>query len=95
MAFIVSHLAQENPFSDSFLEYAPGYTTHLISPTPLLMIIATGDMVPQPALAYAAYERAKEPKELVRVEGEHYVVYREPVLSQVAAHAVTWFDRYL
>ncbi len=43
----------------------------------------------------AAYERAKEPKELVRVEGEHYVVYGEPVLSHVAAHAVTWFDRYL
>jgi cephalosporin-C deacetylase-like acetyl esterase len=80
---------------ERILEYAPGYTTHLITPTPLLMIVATGDVVSQPALAYAAYERAKEPKELVRVEGEHYVVYREPVLSHVAAHAVTWFDRYL
>ena len=80
---------------ERILEYAPGYTSHLISPTPLLMIVATADALTPPALAYAAYERAREPKELVRVEGEHYDVYREPVLSHVAAHAVTWFDRYL
>src|SRR5581483_11623435 len=64
---------------ERILEYAPGYTTHLISPTPLLMIVATRDVLTPSTLAYAAYERAKEPKELVRMEGEHYDVYHEPM----------------
>lgn len=46
-----------------------------ISPTPLLLSVATNDVVVPSATALAAYNRALEPKELHLFDGGHYEAY--------------------
>src|SRR5690606_22489336 len=45
-------------------EYEPGAFVERISPTPLLMVVATDDVITPTDLALGAYERAREPKQL-------------------------------
>lgn len=80
---------------EKFLEYNPAANIHLISPTPLLMIVAGRDTLTPTDLAVAAYERALEPKSLVITSGPHFSAYTEPGLSETATPAVEWFKRYL
>jgi fermentation-respiration switch protein FrsA (DUF1100 family) len=80
---------------EAFLEYNPAANIHLISPTPLLMIVARDDTLTPTDLAIAAYERALEPKSLVIMEGKHFDAYTEPGLSLSAPPAVEWFERHL
>jgi len=81
---------------EAFLEYDPAGNIHLISPTPLLMVVAEKDTLTPTDMAIAAYERALEPKKLVIMEGgKHFDAYTEPGLSQAAPPAVEWFERYL
>jgi uncharacterized protein len=80
---------------EAFLEYNPAANIHLISPRPLLMIVAGGDTLTPTDLAIAAYERALEPKSLVVMEGKHFDAYTEPGLSQSAPPAVEWFEQHL
>ncbi|MEA2933099.1 MAG: uncharacterized protein QOI56_1884, partial [Actinomycetota bacterium] len=47
---------------EKFSEYDPTGPIHLVSPTPLLMIVAEQDQIIPAALASAAFERAGEPK---------------------------------
>ena len=49
--------------------YEPGAYIGLISPTPLLLIVAVKDHLAVSDLAIAAYERAFEPKKLVLLPG--------------------------
>jgi fermentation-respiration switch protein FrsA (DUF1100 family) len=56
-------------------EYEPGIYVPRISPTPLLMIVASEDRVVPSDLALQAFETALQPKELLIVPGGHYVVY--------------------
>jgi fermentation-respiration switch protein FrsA (DUF1100 family) len=55
--------------------YAPGEFVARVSPTPLLMIVATRDTTSLTDLALAAYERALEPKRLMMIEGGHFDPY--------------------
>jgi fermentation-respiration switch protein FrsA (DUF1100 family) len=80
---------------EAFLEYNPAANIHLISPTPLLMIVARDDTLTPTDLAIAAYERALEPKSLVIMEGKHFDAYTEPGLSLSAPPAVEWFELHL
>ena len=81
---------------EAFLEYDPAGSIHLISPTPLLMVVAEKDTLTPTDMAIAAYERALEPKKLVILEGgKHFDAYTEPGLSQSAPPAVEWFERHL
>ena len=81
---------------EAFLEYDPAGNIHLISPTPLLMVVAEKDTLTPTDMAIAAYERALEPKKLVILEGgKHFDAYTEPGLSQSAPPAVEWFERHL
>ena len=81
---------------EAFLEYDPAGNIHLISPTPLLMVVAEKDTLTPTDMAIAAYERALEPKKLVIIEGgKHFDAYTEPGLSQAAPPAVEWFEQYL
>jgi fermentation-respiration switch protein FrsA (DUF1100 family) len=56
-------------------EYEPGSYIERISPTPLLMLIAAGDHLTVADEAFAAYNRALEPKRLVILEGGHFDAY--------------------
>ncbi len=80
---------------EAFLEYNPGADIHLISPTPLLMVVAGNDTLTPTDLAIAAYGRALEPKSLVITGGAHFDAYTEPGLSETAIPAVQWFERHL
>lgn len=53
---------------------AGAYIEH-ISPTPLLLSLATKDVVTPTSTSLAAYNRALEPKELHLFDGGHYEAY--------------------
>ncbi len=79
---------------DYRLEFDAQPFLSLISPTPLLMIVATDDTVTPTAIALEACERAQEAKRLLLLAGHHYVPYRERFLDSSAA-ARDWFTAHL
>lgn len=81
---------------EHYVEYDPAGLIDIISPTPLLMIVAVADKVTPPDLAIEAFEtRAREPKELVKIEGGHFDVYQGPLFSAAADPAAAWFAKHL
>lgn len=79
---------------EMFSEYEPGIYAPQISPTPLLMVVATGDHLAVADLALKTFESALEPKKLVMVEGGHFEAYVEGF--DVAGHAARdWFVQHL
>lgn len=75
--------------------YDPTEYIELIAPTPLLMIIAGDDVVTPTAVQKRAYERAREPKSLIVVPGQHFDPYVGPQHLQYVTPEVEWFERYL
>jgi len=74
--------------------YEPGHWIARVSPTPLLMVVATRDTITLTDLELAAYERALQPKHLVTIEGGHF----DPYLSQFdvsSRAALDWFEQHL
>jgi len=74
--------------------YEPRDYVARIAPTPLLMILATEDTQTPYAGQLAAFERAKEPKHLVQLDGGHYDVYTKR-FGQASDAACRWFARHL
>lgn len=79
---------------EMFTEYEPGSYVSYISPTPLLMVVALGDVLTVADLALAAYERALEPKRLVVLPGGHFDAYVKDFEAS-ARPAVEWFTQHL
>jgi fermentation-respiration switch protein FrsA (DUF1100 family) len=79
------------------LEFNPGAFTHLISPTPLLMISADGDMyIPAGQRMKDAFDRAGEPKKLITMPCQHTDVFeKEAEFNQAANASIDWFKQYL
>ena len=75
-------------------EWEPGAYAERISPTPLLMIVATHDTLTPTDLALAAYERALPPKRLILLRGGHFVAYGER-FAEASAAARDWFAEHL
>jgi hypothetical protein len=74
--------------------YEPGRWVDRVSPTPLLLVVATHDHSTGTDLALKAYEKALQPKKLVMIQGGHYSAYLEQF--DVAAKAtVDWFIEHL
>ncbi|HMM76049.1 MAG TPA: alpha/beta hydrolase [Gammaproteobacteria bacterium] len=76
------------------LEYDPGASIHLISPTPLLMLVAAQDVLTPTDLALDAYNRALEPKKLEILPGGHFDAYTTG-FERSASAAADWFRRHL
>ncbi|MEU2007254.1 alpha/beta hydrolase [Rhodococcus sp. NPDC019627] len=76
-------------------EYDPGSFITQISPTPLLMIVANEDTSTPYALALDAYERAREPKQLLVTQGGHFDFYTGPGFDQVSTAARDHFVTHL
>jgi fermentation-respiration switch protein FrsA (DUF1100 family) len=74
--------------------YEPGAYIGLISPTPLLLIVAVKDHLTVSDLAIAAYERALEPKRLVLLPGGHFDAYVDEFDHSFGA-ARDWFRTHL
>jgi hypothetical protein len=77
-----------------YAEYEPAAFIERIGPTPLLMIVPTGDTMTPSVDALRAYNRALEPKRLVTVPGDHYAVYGE-AFEETSGAALDWFLTHL
>jgi uncharacterized protein len=75
-------------------EYEPGSYIERVSPTPLLMVIAAGDHLTVADEAFAAYNRALEPKRLVILNGGHFDAYVK-AFEQSSNAARDWFVAHL
>jgi hypothetical protein len=74
--------------------YEPGVWIGRISPTPLMMIVATRDRITVTDLELEAYERALEPKQLVLIAGGHFDAYAA-AFELSANSAIDWFTQHL
>jgi uncharacterized protein len=74
--------------------YQPGAFITRVSPTPLLMVVATDDTTAPTDLALGAYEQALQPKALHLIDGGHYAPYRDRLDESVTA-ATEWFLTHL
>lgn len=75
--------------------YEPGWWIEKIAPRPLLMIVASDDEVTPTAHAEAAFERAGEPKQLLRVVGGHFDVYDGAGFDQAMGASIAWLKEHL
>jgi uncharacterized protein len=80
---------------EMFLEYEPGTYISRISPTPLLMVVAAGDILTVSDLAIDAYEDAREPKKLVILPGGHFGAYTGPDFEVSSGAARDWLVQHL
>ncbi|ARF17621.1 alpha/beta hydrolase [Sporosarcina ureae] len=74
--------------------YNPGNFISLISPTPLLLLVAGDDTITPTDLAVNAFEDAKEPKRLKIIDGHHFTPYLEK-FEVYSNEAITWFKEHL
>jgi fermentation-respiration switch protein FrsA (DUF1100 family) len=74
--------------------YEPGAWVSRISPTPLLMVVASHDAITLTDLALTAYEQALEPKKLVVISGGHFAPYLSKFRISSDA-AIDWFRQHL
>jgi fermentation-respiration switch protein FrsA (DUF1100 family) len=77
-----------------FMGYEPGAYIELISPKPLLLVVALGDHLTVADEALAAYERARQPKKLVTLKGGHFDAYVADFEAASGA-ARDWFLEHL
>lgn len=78
-----------------FQGYEPGRILPLISPTPLLMVVAPNDRLVAGELAAAAYDTAVHPKRLVTVPGGHFDAYTGAGFEISSSAARDWFVEHL
>jgi len=74
--------------------YEPGQWISRIGPKPLLMIVADDDRQTPTDLQLDAFNRAREPKELVLIRGGHYAVYTTH-FERTSTAAADWFEKHL
>jgi dienelactone hydrolase len=75
--------------------YEPGWYVPNISPTPLLMVVASNDAVTPSAPALRVFETAAQPKTLVIIPGGHFDAYRGPSGELAKAAARDFFVEHL
>ena len=81
---------------ENYVEYVPTASIELITPTPMLMVLAEQDSVIPVELARAAFDRAGDPKELHTLPCGHFEVYEtEPWFSKAVSSMVEWYTKYL
>lgn len=82
--------------AEATLEYSPEDVAERIAPRALLLIAAELDETTPADEFRSVYERAREPKKLVVIEGiRHYEVYSGHGFERSAREALDWFGRYL
>ena len=79
------------------MEFDPTTAIHLISPTPLLMVCAEGDMaMPAGQMMAKAFQRAGEPKKMLTLQCGHTDVFdQDAAFSQASNAAIDWYKQYL
>ena len=79
---------------EMFTEYEPVAHIAHIAPTPLLMLPAENDVLTPTELALAAYQQAREPKQLQLLPGGHFDAYVKGFEAS-SGPARDWFTRHL
>lgn len=74
--------------------YEPGVWARRVSPTPLLFIVATHDVVTLTDLELDAYASSLPPTDLTLIEGGHFAPYDQEYEAASRA-AVNWFAEHL
>jgi uncharacterized protein len=67
----------------------------LIAPTPLLLTIAVDDTLTPSDLQLAAYNEAREPKQLQLLPGDHFAVYGGTTFVKNAATQTEFLKKWL
>jgi fermentation-respiration switch protein FrsA (DUF1100 family) len=69
----------------------------LVAPTPLLIVHGTTDAALPPELAQAAFDAARDPKELVWIETHNHIeLYdQDPYVTEAVGHVLRWLERVL
>jgi fermentation-respiration switch protein FrsA (DUF1100 family) len=80
---------------EMLMEYDPGSYIDRVSPTPLLMVVAAGDVLTPSDLALEAYEQARQPKKLVVLPGGHFGAYTGPDFDLSSSAARDWLLQHL
>ena len=75
--------------------YEPGLWSHRLAPRGLLVIVADDDRVTPAPPVLEAVARAGEPKQLVRVPGDHFEVYEGPGFDRAMDAAIDWYREHL
>lgn len=82
--------------ADTMSNYRPETVVDRISPRAAMWICAGNDSLVPIDESRSMYQKAKEPKKLVILEGvEHHALYHSPALEQIMTHATEWFDTHL
>jgi len=88
----------ENRVTLASIEYMTEYDASgcmdLISPTPLLMILARDDTTTPADIALDCYNKVAGPKDLMILNSKHYAAYKEQ-FDEASAAARDWFQKYL
>ena len=81
---------------ENYVEYVPTASIELISPTPLLMVLAEQDSLIPVELGRAAFDRAGAPKELQAFPCGHFEIYEtEPWFSKAVNSMTEWYAKHL
>lgn len=82
-------------FARGDVTFDPGLAAARVAPTPLLVIVASEDRVAPVEVALAAFARAGEPKELVVLDGDHFVGYSGAGFVAARDATVAFLRRHL
>ncbi|UZD91475.1 alpha/beta hydrolase [Cognatishimia activa] len=74
--------------------YEPGAWVPRVSPTPVLMVVASQDTVTPTEMQLEAYEKLHEPKRLELYEGGHFDAYVNQ-FEKTSGAALKWFLEHL
>lgn len=80
---------------EMLMEYEPATYIERISPTPLLMLIASKDHLAVADEAFATYNKALEPKKLAILPGGHFEAYTGSGFELASRAARDWFIQHL
>ena len=80
---------------ERFVEYEPQTYVPMISPTPLLLVVAAGDHLVPADLALRAYASALEPKKLLVLPGGHFEAYVDANFATSVEVQREWFRTHL
>lgn len=80
---------------EMFTEYEPATYIARIAPTPLMVVVASGDHLTPFDMTARAYEEAPEPKRLVILPGGHFEAYTGKPFEISSAAQRDWFKAHL
>ena len=79
---------------DRILTYSPGLYADIVS-RPVFLLVASKDKTTPPQYIKDIVEVIKSDKEILEVDGGHFDIYEEPLLSNIVEKEVSFARKYL